>query len=577
MLRRWRVPAVAPALGVLAGFYAWLAFSYLPAGVYWTPDTGLKRIQAANVRFGPALDLSIDYPGQALDPGFRFLPFRDNFYFVWQGRVRFSQPPVIAVLSAPLMTTFGDRAQPVVALLAGLFGAWLVARLAALTDAGPAWGALLLFGLATPWMVYSALLWEHTLAVTLGLGALAILVAREHDLGVRAAALSGALAGLAGACRKEVLLFAPLLFVYLATRRQGARGRAIAAWAAACSAPVLAWWSYAFVSSGNPVPPEFRISTSPALSALAYLLRVGPGALADFVFDPRYRESGDLLLLAAAGYGLANLIRPRASGRPSLLAAEAIQVLALAGLLVGVWRNAAEPVMSASAYGLWTVSPFLVLGWSEPGAGRGLRALRLMALGYFGLTTLATGLLTAGGPLLTGLEWGTRYSLLTFALWLPPALFGLRAVWRRARVPGNWLARVHLALAALLVAWSAAWLMTGLSLMRRPAVDAAARDALLGLSDSVVLTNLWWLSAAAPDLYLSRPMFLVDGEPALQTWLTAARGRGVRGFAFVSYVPLSASTLEGLSPPGVRLRVAETLSLPNRMLVTRVDWIDQPP
>ena len=57
------------ALSLAAGVYIWLAFFYLPPGVYWSPDIGYKRLQAENVRFTPWLDLTIDYPGARTDPG----------------------------------------------------------------------------------------------------------------------------------------------------------------------------------------------------------------------------------------------------------------------------------------------------------------------------------------------------------------------------------------------------------------------------------------------------------------------------------------------------------------------------
>ncbi len=555
---------LAAAFGLVAGVYAWLAFSYLPAGVYWTPDIGLKRIQAANVRWVNGLDLSIAYPGRALDPALRFLPFRENFFYIHAARIYFAQPPLIAVLSAPWLETLGRWGEPVVALLAGLTCVWLTARLAPALDLRPAWPTALIAGLATPLMVYSVFLWEHTLGLALALAAVVAACEGDRAPSVRRAALAGLLAGLAGTVRKELLLLLPVLGMFLIWRR--CPGRALSAWAGTAALPVLAWWAFTFAVSGHPVPPEFRISTTPDVNALAYLPATGLGALADFVFDPRSGWLGDGLLGAVLAYGLANR-GPRTRLR------EAIQVAALGAVTIGVLRGLAEPALSGSAFGLLSASPFLVLGWSEPAAGK-TRAMRWLMLGYYALTVAALGLTTADGPYLAGLEWGTRYSLLTFALAAPLAARAFGALWARARSGGPglavWLARAHLALAGGLLLFSGLWMLTGLSLMRTPAVDAETRDALLQLPQPAVVTNLWWLSAVAPDLYLQRPLYLIDSDAALRDWMEAAQAAGLTGYAFVSYVPLNAATLAPLAPPGVTAQVDRLRPLPNKMVVTDV-------
>lgn len=557
---RLRLNPTAAALGVVLGVYSWLAFFYLPAGVYWTPDVGLKRIQAANVRWDAGLDLSLDYPGRALDPALRFLPFRENFYYLHQGRVRFSQPPVIAVLSRPLLAWFGPRGEPVMALIAGLVCAWLTARLARSVGAEPAWPAALLAGLATPLMVYSPFLWEHTLGAALALGA--VVIAFGTRVRWPHAALAGLLLGLAGAVRKELLLLAPVLLMVM-----GRRGRRLgAACAGAFGLPLLAWWAYAFAASGHPVPPEFRISTTPGLTSLSYFWHAGLGLPADFVFDPRYGGLGDALLLAVVAYALVGWKMP-APWR------DLIQAAALAALLAGAWLNRAEPLASGALFGLLSASPFLALAWAGPLAPPA-RTLRSAAGAYYALTALALGVMTPAGPYLSGLEWGARYSLLAFPLAAPPAWLALRQVWERARTPGQWAARIHFALAVGLSLWSGVWMLTGVSRMRQPTVDAGTRAALLALAEPAVVTNLWWLSAAAPDLYLTRPLFLVDSDEDLRAWLAAARDARITGFVFVSYAPLSEGVAAGLAPPDVRLEIEETRLLPNGMTAGRFTLTD---
>jgi hypothetical protein len=556
---RW---PTALALALTAGVYLYLAFGYLPPGVYWSPDIGYKRIQAENVRFTPWLDVSIDYPGQRLDPDFRFVPFRHTFYYVWQGRIHFAPPPIVAVLARPFVSLMGDAGERVVPMLAGLVCAWLAARLMKTHGIQPEWAGALLAGLATPMLIYSLFLWEHILGVALGLGALAL----AFDLsGARPRwqwVLGGLLVGLAASVRKELMLFAPLAGMTLALRtfRSPGRNRVLhlALWAGACLIAPGVYLAHAYLHSGQIVPPELRISVRPEFTPQAYFLRLGPRALADFVFDPQFGWLGDLLLIAASAYWLATL-GPRTRLR------EAIQVGALAALGIGVWNAAQRLGPAGGLIGLLSACPFFVLGLEGDGRARGLRRI---ALGFYALVVINLGLFTPAGPYQTGLEWGTRFALIVFPLGAPLAVNGLRAVWERAKA--SRLARAHLTLALLLIGLSVFIQLLGLSRFRAPAVRAEGRDALLALPEPQVLTNLWWLTAAAPRLYLAKEVFFVNSEADLRDWLSIAHAHGVREFAFVGYVPLTQTSASAAAPAGTSAAVLETRTLANQMIVTRV-------
>jgi hypothetical protein len=548
------------ALGLVAGVIAWLAFAYVPSGVYWSPDIGYKVIQAANVRVTPALDLAIAYPGQPLDPEFRFLPFNFNFYEVRQGRVYFAQPPIIAVLSQPFIRLLGDAGERVIPALAGLTCVMLVACLMKSLALQPAWAGVLLAGLATPLTVYSLFMWEHILAVALGLGAVAAFTQNRVSAKMTPDLISGALTGLAASLRKELLLLAVVLWLWQIKDR---RWRAWLMWSIACGLPLLTWWAFAVVNNSSAIPPEFRVSTTPALTPNAYLLRAGWEALADFLFDPRYGRTGDWLMVALLVYGMAHQVRQQRMR-------EAIQSAALAAVLIGVWFTARQTIFSGSGlFGLLSASPVMMLGWfggtEETSAARTLRAITLT---FAALVALALSLFTEAGPYQPGLEWGARFALIVFPLSAPLAVRALRLI--AARAAQSWLARLHFALALALIAAGAAIQMIGVSLMRNPAVTIDARAALLALPEMDVVTNEWWLSAAAPRLYLTKRMFLIRDEPGLSDWMRAAFTQGVRRFAFVGYRPLSESIAVGLAPPGLHLAVTETRALSNQMFVTHV-------
>jgi hypothetical protein len=249
---------------------------------------------------------------------------------------------------------------------------------------------------------------------------------------------------------------------------------------------------------------------------------------------------------------------------------ELIGVAALAAVLIGVWLAAPQTIFSVNGlFGLMSACPWLLFGWlngdADTPAARTLRAITLI---FVALVMLSLGLFTVPGPYQPALEWGARFALIVFPLSAPLAVQALRSIAERAARSG--LARLHLALALALSAASTVIQMTGVSLMRNPAVTVEAREALLALPEMDIVTNEWWLSAAAPRLYLTKRLFLIGDEAGLGAWMQAAFAQGVRRWAFVGYRPLSASIVAPLAPPGAQLTVTETRALSNQMFVTHV-------
>ena len=565
----WRM---ALALGAVSGVYVWLAFGWLPAGGYWLPDTGMKRIQAANVRFTPALDLTIDYPGQALDPGFKFLPFTRNFYFIWGERVHFAQPFAIALLSRPFILLGGDYGERVAPLLAGLVSVCLTARLAQALGAPAAWLSVLLAGLATPLLFYSLNFWEHTLAVALGLGALVLVLRPAHSPppSARQFVLSGLLMGLAGVVRKELILCAfaaGLALAVMAVARR--RWRGLAAWWGVCAGVFGLYLLASYLNSGHPVPPEFRISAVPGFTAHAYLRVKGWGGVADFVFDPRYGAWGVWLLAALGVYGLARL-GPRAWLR------EGLQIVALAALGLGVgvfiWRESATPYLR----GIFSASPVLALGLAARVEDRRLaRALALTAGGFWALAILALGFLTAAGAIHGAGEWGSRFLLILFPLGAPFAASGLQAI--RDRAARGVLARLHWIAALALVALSLLIQALGVARLREGNVTSLAlRQAILALPERQVVTNQIWLAPRLPEVYLSKEVFRLDTREEWAEWVRAAYAQGVRRFVFASSGLPDPALLAAAAPPGTRIAIVEVRDIGGDFYVTRLEILSTP-
>jgi len=576
------------AFGLVAGIYLWLAFGYLPTGTYWSPDNGLKRIQADNLRFTPWPDLSIEYPGQWLDPDFKFAPFAPLFYFVSAGRLHFFQSPAIALLGRPFIWLMGDQGERVVPVLAGLCSVLLVAGLMRRLALRPAWAGVLSAGLGTPLLFYSLLFWEHTLAVALGLGVVAVLLRQTGPLPLRDGLLAGTLLGLAASIRKDLLLFAfvlGLVFVWealegvMAARRdshastdgfpEGWRPGLGPGWLGlgGAFAVVFSLYGVSHPRAQNILPPEAALAAD--FAPQAYFVTHGWGSLPDFIFSPGYGIVGGLLVIALGVYWLAHhLTHSRLR--------ETLQVGALTVIGLGIASFIPQHLRSGVSHGFLSASPFLVLSLNSTSRGAPrVRVLSHLALGFLVLYMLGVGLLVPRGPLRGGLEWGARYMLIVFPLCTPLAVDGLRAIRERAaHLP---LARLHLLAALTLFGLSIFIQVLGIGLIRDSVrLREGSQAALLGLPEKIIVADMGWIASGAPELYAAKELFLLNSRSDLPRWAAQAHAARVRRFAFVSHGPLDEAAAHASAPAGARLSLLETRRLENDFFVTRLEFLPAP-
>ncbi len=341
-----RFRPLAPALLVFAGgvLFSLYLQTLVQPDVFYSCDGGLKflytRQLAERGLAGLRLDLDLRAPEwvQALwDAG--MYPFEPPF--VWESaRRRYVEyPPFFSLLTAPLYRWFGFRGLYVVPLLS-LWGAWLVLLLlgrrlglGALRTAA----ALALCVFATPLTLYSAMYWEHTLALLLlvcGLSGLAAAVtggsAGTPHGGASAAA--GAVLGLSAWLRPEHLLFCAILLALLfalprgavlpSARRRFALGLVISIaafflWNLATSGALLGWQGLQLTTSGTMPHLGSRLAVlAQTTRLLALTCPVAIAALAlGFVGFRRVSAFDRLLLGLAVAFWLAMpLVFPNVGG-----------------------------------------------------------------------------------------------------------------------------------------------------------------------------------------------------------------------------------------------------------------------
>jgi hypothetical protein len=542
--------------------YLTLALFYFPPAPVWFTDIGQRYIQAANIRFTPGLDLAIDYPGRTLDPDLEFTPFNSFFHFVEEGRVLFAKSASVPFLGGLLMNVFGPRAGLLPPLAAGLACAWLAGRLTRHLAPGWEWATTLLAGLGTPVMVYSFGFWEHTLAAALAVGAMAIVIESPTRRGF---VWAGALAGLAAAVRIQLALFVIALGVaivieFVSENRRDARPARlwnnVIGFTLSASFVGLFTVLINFSQTGRLIPPEIQVAAQFEFTPVAFLRVNGFGGLAQFLFDPPY----GWLALVAIAYTTANLI-------PAWRVREAIRIGALLTIELGVWSFFSATIREPVLHGILLVCPCLVVSAAADFSSRPARLLSWTTLIFLALAVLSLSLLSRRGPAQGEQEWGPRYLIAAFALAAPLVVNALRGMWLRAREswlapPGAGLARLHLLFAVQIILLSIFIQGLGVTLIRTISLANAQRtSALLAVPETRLVTTEPWLAPIAPEVYLTKEIYLVETEEDWQRWIAAARSHGATSFALVTaaetppFHSADVTVLENAILPGDFLRV----------------------
>lgn len=217
-LLRVNLPLLIIAFGV---FFSLYLLSTISDEVYFSGDAGLKALLAkqfssGNLRF----DLNLQVPAwanQLWEQG--LYPFEEPFAYKIANRYYITFPFTFPLITAPFYRLFGFRGLYIIPLVS----TWIIwlnfYKLCRFFQLGMAITSVALATLifASPLSLYSAMYWEHTLAVCLAFSGFAIILTKgEKDFSRRDAIASGVLIGAAVWFRPEFLALAAIISVLVA-------------------------------------------------------------------------------------------------------------------------------------------------------------------------------------------------------------------------------------------------------------------------------------------------------------------------------------------------------------------------
>lgn len=216
-----RLPLIILVAGIIFSLYLVLK---IPNEVFFSGDGGLKALlaeQFSSGQFRFDLNLSVeDWVKNLWKDG--FYPFKPPFVYDVSNRYYITFPFTFPLITAPFQALFGFRGLYIIPLVSTWFIWFSFYALCRRLKLGDTITALALVTLifASPLTLYSAMYWEHTLAVALAFhGVVTVLVPPQQGLSNRTAILSGVLLGLSVWFRPEFLCLVAILFlIFLVTK-----------------------------------------------------------------------------------------------------------------------------------------------------------------------------------------------------------------------------------------------------------------------------------------------------------------------------------------------------------------------
>lgn len=492
-------------LGVLvlsiSVFYLGVVLALAPHSGFCVGDAGVKLWQIKTWIANGWRTPWARYPdaNASLDPHHRLAPLEPPFA-MWEGdRVLtvYTSPYVFA--SSLLLAKWGRLALYAPPLIAGMIGLVLQAWMGRRLSERIAWVAVVALGLATPWMFYSVVFWEHTFACVLIWPALALFFFHPGTPSPLACMAVGLGLGTAVMIRPEAFVCILALVAVLALDRSvwPSLGYLAVGLGGAC----VAAWVYHVSVVGQTAAGQVTANFAPTQFDLWSVERLFEAS--QMVVESRYL--GVLYLLGAAavifglGWGYRVLYAGRTIYFSRVIACGGLVLVAVgAGVLLFRGRIPGDLLTGVPVICLLALREDVRSEAVAPSRWR--RLLTAWCVSVIGLSVVLAP--NSGGP------WGPRYLLPVVG---PFVLLSVEAWERLRRSSGSrlgWVA-VDVAFVALVLAGA---MTQGAGLVKLRQVRAgndALSKSVLRTPQAVVVTDIWFVPQIAPEAYGDVPFLLV--------------------------------------------------------------------
>lgn len=545
-------------LFLLAGLFAFAAVTALFLATsariqgFYTADMGVKfwQIRAwLDSNWNSASLSAVKAPSEL---EVRFSIFIPPF-FVRQGTELYTvYTNAFVAASAILYSRFGILGLYLIPWLSGGAGLLILYALGRRLGFGHSGLAVFMLGLASPWLFYSAVFWEHTLAVALTWAGM-LLTLLSGSAGM---ALGGLLLGAGASLRWELIPWAVIWLAYTAWRRCRGLCWPLALAFSAMLLSIAASVLFQHFWTGQWLPLQVRANLSAEARAfqhtkVGYLslerLKLSLLQVAGVLLSEEFVKWPLALCYSAQLTNLAFALFHRRKGPGPLWLTKATALATLGTLVVAVWAWMRTPVHASNDLAL--TAPFLLLlplglvefgipsAGSLPGAYLPLTAISLL---FITVTVLVS---PNGG----GLQWGPRYLLVTSG---PLSLVAAETVSRLWSSRNR--SRILRAVVALAFLLGIALQGMGLWTLRQHRLCAEAVERLIPPGKIVVTDEKMMPYQFTPYLLGRRDILLVNDPDELEALREELSRRNVTEVLYLTWTEPSLLRDREVTPPGCR-------------------------
>ncbi len=531
-LKRKEVGKTAVHVSLIFFILFGISWYFISTLTFFAPDTGLRYMQIQSLVENNSSTLAIDYWARTLDPDLAYIPFY-YAYSVVDGEIFFQISAFLPVVTAWLYSFLGTMALPVIPVVGGVLTATAVFYMGKITKVKRPYLLLWTTVFATPLFFYSLELWDHSIAAACTLWAM-VGFARSLQTSRWQPAFYGGLAlGIGLGQRPEIYVYA-IALGFAALLVSWKQWRILLALVAGSFLTATSVWLLQWRWTGHPLgmtlaPHLFKygIPDSSPLSFPGYPRNI---TLSRFILYVQGKDEiifiAALLILIGIFLTIFSVRIPRWQKTWVLWLAFGMTV---SGFFLMIWRTWGQPLPGIlSTFPLIALSLIYLDKKQDKTTGRQVYLLSLITVLIF------LGLMIAVWPAAGGIQWGARYLLPAYPLFVFLAFYVVTIEDRW--LTGSYLRTFQRVAAGLLIITILLQGYSVLLLHQKHQSEIKLRDAINNLSADLILTNNPFLPSAMASLNTKQFLYIDDAED-LQTLIPRLSDEDIDYFALVTIEP----------------------------------------
>ncbi len=507
---------------------------------FWIIDNQIKFLQVEQILRSGFRDFSLPWPGAEIDPQLTYQPMVFPFYAEDAGKLYAAYSPVFPTLAAGLVSAFGSWGLYVLPLAGSILALFGLARLGAQLGLSPraqSW-AVLIAGLLGPLWFYSAIFWEHNLAVCAAVWGVAFLVQFLRSARWTHLVAGSALAASGIYLRDDLYVFCAAVAVVLFVRSSRDRWATVVLMGATTVASLLPLWLFQWKTIGQPFAFHLGVHLSDF-----------PGLSQHFTDRPvvfyrlfaRCSSSPWSSVALAAPFLAGFAVRPRLSERAfrrMIPMAALVAVISFLFIMQGYFTADSPLRWMLKANSLFAVAPILIVAFlrlqessdSSERTPSVASFLGPLALSYAVLYGLASPL-----DATEGIHWGNRLMLVLYPIFAVMAAANLDR-WATVESDGQQREREwgKLAIGLAVAVSFAAQAYSILLLDRKQDFTYRLNQTVAARPEPAILTDVWWAPLELYSQFYEKPIFLVRPRKQINDLFSRLRRAGIHACLFVT-------------------------------------------